>query len=392
MLEPFASGVTTAVISIITELSDMRHMVIHGARNWVEDSAAVKKRFPPGVAFVEWHSAGREISLSGDFRALRELAGILQRLAPRGYTRSADGERADPVVVHLHSSKAGFLGRLACRLLGIRSVIYTPHCGAFLRTDIGPAKRKLYRFFEGFGGRLGGRVVGCGPSEGELYKKLGRNTTFVSNGVAPRPPRAPGPGSADLPGKRSLVSFTGIASFQKDPALFSAIARIRAKDAGAAGFLFYWIGEGPLEKELDRSVVTVTGWKSSGEVEKLLDRTAVYLSCSAWEGLPYGVLEAMNASCALLLRNVPGNRDLVVPGENGWLFDSAEEGAERLAAMLGDRTLPERMGKRSREILEKGFTLKRMGEGYRAVYGEALAGTGSKVPDQARGRGGIYGI
>lgn len=394
MLEPFASGVTTAVISIITELSDMRHIVIHGARNQVEDSAAVKKRFPPGVAFVEWRSAGREISPSGDFRALRELAGILRRLAPRGYTRPADGEQAEPVVVHLHSSKAGFLGRLACRLLGIRSVIYTPHCGAFLRTDIGPAKRNLYRFLEGFGGRLGGRVVGCGPSEGELYKKLGRNTTFVSNGVAPRPSRTGDPGSADPPGwrRRSLAGFTGIASFQKDPALFSAIARTCKKDAGAAGFLFYWIGDGPLEKELDRSVVTVTGWKSSGEVEKLLDRTAVYLSCSAWEGLPYGVLEAMNVSCALLLRNVPGNRDLVVPGENGWLFDSAEEGAKRLTAMLGDGELLERMGKRSREILEKGFTLKRMGEGYRAVYGEALSGTRSGAPDQIRGGDGIYRI
>jgi glycosyltransferase involved in cell wall biosynthesis len=291
------------------------------------------------------------------------------------------------VVVHLHSSKAGFLGRLACRLRGIRSVIYTPHCGAFLRTDIGPAKRNLYRFFERIGGSLGGRVVGCGPSEGELYKKLGRNTTFVSNGVAPR---ARSPGAAGPPdrGERSLVSFTGIASFQKDPALFSAVAGACKKEA--PGFLFYWIGDGPLAKELDRSSVVLTGWKSSGGVEKLLDRTAVYLSCSAWEGLPYGVLEAMNASCALLLRNVPGNRDLVVPGENGWLFDSAEEGAERLRAMLGDRTLLERMGKRSREILEKGFTLRSMGEGYRAVYEEALSGAASKkAVDQTRGRGGI---
>jgi glycosyltransferase involved in cell wall biosynthesis len=397
VLEPFASGVTTAVISIITELSDLRHIVIHGARNWVEDSGAVKKRFPPGVDFVEWKSAGREISLPGDFRALRELLSLLKPYAPgnaagrsRGYP-AAEVKTAEPVVVHLHSSKAGFLGRLACRLLGIRSVIYTPHCGAFLRTDIGPAKRKLYRFLEWIGGWLGGRVVGCGPSEGELYKKLGRNTTFVANGVTPRPPRT---GSAGASGRaeRSLVGFTGIASFQKDPALFSAVARICKSDAGAAGFLFYWIGDGPLEKELDRSVVTVTGWKGSGEVEKLLERTAVYLSCSAWEGLPYGALEAMNASCALLLRNVPGHRDLVAPGENGWLFDSAEEAAERLAAMLGGGALLERMGKRSREILESGFTLKRMGEGYRAVYAEAVSGAASKrraAPDKTRGRGRI---
>jgi glycosyltransferase involved in cell wall biosynthesis len=106
-------------------------------------------------------------------------------------------------------------------------------------------------------------------------------------------------------------------------------------------------------------------------VEALLKKTAVYLSCSAWEGLPYGVLEAMNASCALLLRNVPGNRELVIPGENGWLFDSRQEAAERLLAMLKDRTLLASMGKRSREILEQGYTQKHMGEGYRKIYAEA---------------------
>jgi glycosyltransferase involved in cell wall biosynthesis len=148
--------------------------------------------------------------------------------------------------------------------------------------------------------------------------------------------------------------------------------------------MFYWVGDGPLEKELDRSAVTVTGWKTPGEVEKLLERTAVYFSCSAWEGLPYGVLEAMNASCALFLRNVPGNRDLVIPGENGWLFDSAEEAAGRLTAMLGDRALLARMGKRSREILESGFTLKRMGEGYRAVYEEAASASTRRAPKQTR--------
>jgi glycosyltransferase involved in cell wall biosynthesis len=271
-------------------------------------------------------------------------------------------------VVHLHSSKAGFLGRLACRILEFKPVIYTPHCASFLRTDIGPGKRRIYRFLEGLGGLFGGRVVGCGPSEGELYRKLGKNTAFVSNGVDP------GKGSSHRPGQRTLISFAGIASLQKDPALFNAIAALCAEEARKRGFSFCWIGGGPLEGELDRNLLSLTGWKDPGELEELLEKTAVYLSCSAWEGLPYGVLEGMKASCPLLLRNVPGNRDLVVPGENGWLFDSPEEGAGRLASMLEDRAGLAAMGKRSREILEKGFTLTQMGEGYRRVYAQAAAG------------------
>jgi len=358
VLEPFATGVTTAVSSITKELSDFTHIVIHGSRNWTETTEKVKQRFPPEVSFVEWKNACREISAVKDWKALRELTAILKPY-----------KKWDQVVVHLHSSKAGFLGRLACRVLGIKAVIYTPHCGAFLRTDIGFLKRKLYRFFEWLGGCFGGRVVGCGRSEGEIYKKLGKNTTYVSNGVAIE--REKGKGKREKR-SRDLIAFTGIASFQKDPALWNAVAAACAGPAREAGFSFYWIGDGPLAGELKRDCVVLTGWKTAEEVEELLEKTAVYFSASTWEGLPYGVLEAMGFGCALLLRNIPGNRELVIPGENGWLFNTREEAAERLTVMMKNRAALSAMGKRSRQIAEQSFSLKQMGEGYRKIYSDCV--------------------
>jgi len=370
VLEPFASGVTTAVSSIAGELPDFTHIIIHGSRNWTESAEKVKERFPAGVAFVEWKSAVREISLVKDWKALWELVRLLKPYTPKNVKK-----KNQTAVVHLHSSKAGFLGRLACRILGIKAVIYTPHCGAFLRTDISSLKQKVYRFFEWLGGCFGGRVVGCGPSEGELYKKLGKNTTYVSNGVKLKEET-----DANSTGKekqsyfvqRCLVAFTGIASFQKDPALWSAVAAACNSVAKQEGFSFCWVGDGPLAGELDRECVDLSGWKTAKEVEDLLEKTAVYFSASAWEGLPYGVLEAMNCGCALLLRNVPGNRELVVSGENGWLFDTREEAVSRLTAMLKDREELSLMGKRSREILEQGYSSKQMGDRYRRIY-NALA-------------------
>jgi len=361
VLEPFASGVTTAVSSIAGELQDFTHIVIHGSRNWTESAEKVKERFPAGVAFVEWKSAVREISLVKDWKALWELIALLKPYTPKNLKK-----KNQTAVVHLHSSKAGFLGRLACRVLGIKSVIYTPHCGAFLRTDISLLKRKLYRFFEWLGGCFGGRVVGCGPSEGELYKKLGKNTTYVSNGVKLKETKS-------AQNNRNLIAFTGIASFQKDPALWSAVAAACNSVAKQEGFSFCWVGDGPLVGELDRDYVDLSGWKTAKEVENLLGKTAVYFSASAWEGLPYGVLEAMNSGCALLLRNVPGNRELVVPGKNGWLFDTREEAESRLTAMLKDREELSLMGKRSREILEQGYSSKQMGDGYRRIYNALTA-------------------
>jgi len=357
VLEPFASGVTTAVCAITGELPDFVHIVVHGQRNWTEESQQaavekVKQRFPPSVSFIEWKNATREINLINDFKALNELVTILKPF------------KKEKIVVHLHSSKAGFLGRVACNILGIKTVIYTPHCGAFLRTDVSKFKRRQYRFFEQFGSCFGGRIVGCGPSEGMLYKKLGKNTTFVSNGVNIKK-------GIKADNERKLICFTGIASTQKDTAFWNAIAKACAQNAQKEGFSFCWIGDGPLASEIDQTIIQLTGWKTPDEVEEYLSKTAIYLSTSAWEGLPYGVLEAMNFGCALLLRDVPGNRELVVTGENGRLFDTKEEAIYRLNSMMKNKSHLLDMGKKSKDVLEKNYSIRQMGEGYRKVYIDA---------------------
>ena len=359
VLEPFATGVSTAVVSIARELPEFTHIVIHGSRNWTESTEKVKKRFPPGTVFVEWKHAGREINMIKDLKALRELMLILRPYSGRGEKKDKDR------FVHLHSSKAGFLGRLACRLLGIKEVIYTPHCGAFVRTDISKLTRNLYYFFEWLASCFGGRVVGCGASEAEIYRKLGKNTTYVSNGVKIRNDKS---GMRNEEKDRDLITFTGLATLQKDPVFWSKVAYACADEAKKEGFSFCWVGDGPDAEVLKKEGIILTGWKSEGEVEKLLEESIIFFSAAAWEGLPYGVLEGMSSGCALVLRNVPGNRDLVIEGENGRLFNTEEEAIKIFKEILKDRKMLYAMGKRSREIAEKSFSLKQMGEGYRQIY------------------------
>ena len=350
ILEPFASGVATAVSAIICELSDFEHIVIHGCRNWTENTENVKKRFPANVSFIEWKYVDRNINLIKDWKALKELKTILKAYI----------HKKIPFVVHLHSSKAGFLGRYACCLLGIKTVIYTPHGGAFLRTDISLLKRKFFYFLEWLGSCFGGMVVGCGPSEGMLYKKMKKNTTYVSNGVAPK--------KENNTTDRNLITFVGIASQQKAPDFWNVVTSVSAEFAKDKGFSFTWVGDGPKANELTCKHINLTGWASAKEVEELLEKTSIYFSTSAWEGLPFGVLEAMNCGCALLLRDVPGHRELVIPGENGWLFKTEKEAEEYLNMMVKDRSLLSAMGKRSLEIIQQQYTLEQMGNGYKQIY------------------------
>jgi glycosyltransferase involved in cell wall biosynthesis len=348
VLEPFVSGVSAAVISITEQLPEMKHIVVHGSRVLVDSVENMRSRFPRQTEFVEWKSAGREIHLFQDLKALKELIAIL-----RPYANAE-------AVIHLLSSKAGFLGRAACALAGIPRVIYTPHCASFLRADIGFFKRRFFRFLERVGGAFGGKVVGCGKSEALLYSSLGRGASWVSNGVRisafskdPRPP---------------FVSFSGLISAQKDPALFNELA------LAFAGQPFCWIGDGPLRDKLGAQNIRVTGWADSAAVKRWLEKTQIYLSASAWEGLPFGALEAMNGSCALLLRDVPGNRDLVISGENGYLFREKEEGIALLKTMLEDPEKTAAMGRKSREIAEREYSVEKMGAGYRNIYAATREG------------------
>jgi glycosyltransferase involved in cell wall biosynthesis len=206
-------------------------------------------------------------------------------------------------------------------------------------------------------------VVGCGPSEAALYSGLGKPALWIANGV-PITPLHKGPGS-------DLIVFTGIATAQKDPAFFNRVAEALSGVKEAA---FCWVGDGPLRDSLCSGNIKVSGWQDRKTVDDYLSRALVYFSTSAWEGLPYGVLEAMNAACALLLRNVPGNRELVIPGENGCLFDTEEEAAALLAEMLKNRQKTLDMGARSRLLAESRYSAVLMGEKYRNLYNTVIAG------------------
>jgi glycosyltransferase involved in cell wall biosynthesis len=355
VVEPFASGVITAIVSITRELNNVNHIVVHGSRSWVDSGDKVRKKFPPDVHFIPWPHAGREISLCGDLLALVSLLEILRSLKTPG------------AVIHLHSSKAGFLGRLACCLLGIRRVIYTPHGASFIRLDVSPLKRALFKAFERLGGSFSGVVVGCGPEEGALYGKIGP-ALWVANGV-----NTDGPSN---PEKKRPVCFAGIANRQKNPVLFNEIAR------AFHGTDFVWAGDGMLKDRLCSPNITVTGWLAPEEVRKILDSSLVYLSCSDWEGLPYGVLEAMTSSCVLLLKNAPGSRDLVEPGKNGWLFGDLEEAVFLLGKLLADPEKSAAMGRESLRIAHARFSVKEMGEKYYRIY-QALLDEKSGSPRRA---------
>jgi glycosyltransferase involved in cell wall biosynthesis len=327
--ECLATG-TLQVLRVLTRVLHHRGVeqtVLYSRKPETPDN--VLKLFDPAIRFVEVEPArgthGRFIvDLS---RKLRQEV--------RGWR---------PQLVHLHSSKAGFVGRLALRgLEAMPKVLYSPHGLSFL-DDAKPLKSLVFRRLEQFADVPFCKAVGCGRGEAELLEALyGRSAALLENPVdeaffglqrEPQPTR--------------LVVTAGRICRQKAPETFAAIARaVRSRDPSVR---MVWIGDGEPQgrASLLQSGCEVTGWKSRDEVMAWVAKADVYLQTSRWEGLPISVIQAMAAATPCVVTDVVGNRDAVTDGETGFVASDIARLAERVSLLLEDAELRARLGRAAR--------------------------------------------
>lgn len=350
VVEPFASGVVTFVKSLVVNLPNDYHIVVHGERPEVMERAEVKKLFPPQqVRFIHWRSAQRGLHLVKDFKALIELKSILKRF------RNVDA-------VHLHSSKSGFLGRLVCMWLGIKHVIYTPNGAPFLARD-SRIKQLLYKQLELIGNSFGGKVVCVSASEAEAYRQLGIDATYINNGTNVSVLK-----SSFEPLTQTntfVIAFSGRIQSQKNPKRFNEIAEYFLPYPQVE---FVWIGDGADRKYLTSANIRVTGWIPENDVKKELAKASLYLSTADYEGLSFAVLDAMALGKPLILSNCTGNKDIIRYGVNGDLYDSIAQACTQILYYINNPFMLEAMGAYSKNLCATDFNAATSAGSYRIAY------------------------
>lgn len=118
---------------------------------------------------------------------------------------------------------------------------------------------------------------------------------------------------------------------QKQPLLFvAAAAAVRAQ---VPHVRFMLIGDGPLRGEVE-AAVAAAGLRECcalmherHDVPELLRQADVFWLTSQWEGLPNVVLEAMASGLPVIVTDVGGARELVRPGEDGFLIHAGDRDA-----------------------------------------------------------------
>lgn len=279
--------------------------------------------------------------------------------------------RERPDVVHAESSKAGVLARAAAWLAGVPRVYYSPHGYGFLQTDAGPLKRRFYWWVEKAFSWIG-EIVACSSGEVELARALSwgapvhqvRNLFALEEAV-------PAPAPAD----GVTVGAVGRLTPARNPEAFLRLAA--ALSASRPQTRFVWIGGGELEAEVRAEAarlglggrLEVTGHLPRAELLRRFAGLDVFVHFSRWEGgAPIAMHEAMALGKPVLASDIAGNRDLVVPGVNGYLVRDEDELRRRAEELAASPELRERLGRGAREHLAREVSVERTMEALQGLY------------------------
>jgi glycosyltransferase involved in cell wall biosynthesis len=348
--EAFGGG----VLSMLTQLSNraaaagVNVTILHSIRQ--ETPNNFSKLFHPAVKLT-YVNMTREVSVKEDVSSLWNLVRKLKE--------------CNPSVVHLHSSKAGVLGRAAARIAAPRAkVLYSPHGLAFLRRDVSAAKQFAYLSFERIAARMGGTIVACSPGElREIETKMhARKTRMIENGVnvmeiLPRATQDP---------SQVLVGMSGRASYQKNHEAFAKLAT----DLRGPAVKFLWIGGDQKEVPADtpEGAVSCSGWVTRQRALELTSQLDVYVQTSRWEGMPIALIEAQVAGIPAVVTDVVGNRDVVVHGVTGFVASTEAEMEQYVAQLRDDPALRARMGAAARKSASARFSMDAIFRQWLSVY------------------------
>jgi glycosyltransferase involved in cell wall biosynthesis len=286
-----------------------------------------------------------------------------------------------PDIVHLHSSFAGFLGRVSA-LFSLPSTVflYSPHCISFIRQDIGRAKRYCFTALEWLACVKDCTYVGCSESECTAIRRyLNRHAVLIENAAdravtvheGSRPDR---PRSTVI---RQIVTVGGIRA-QKNPQLFAQIARSFKQP----GVEFVWIGDGEsaLRKVLEEAGVRVTGWLARADVLDAVAQADIYLSTAAWEGMPISLIEAMTLGTPVVASNCPGNIDTVRHDSTGVIYQTGAEAVTLLNRLMSDEVFRNTLTREARREARERFSEDRFYNNVALLYSTQLKGVRQRQP------------
>lgn len=334
---------------------------------WVERAMAIKDL---EIIFV--NELTRPIHIVYDIIAFWKIYRILKK------------KRYD--IVHTHSSKPGFLGRIAAKLAGTSIIIHTIH-GFPFHDFMNPLAKSIFIRIERFLSALSDKLITVAilNLEKAISLKIAERSKFenIYSGIDFSQFDIP----IDIQQKRrelgvlkgeKIVGMVGRLSKQKAPLDFVLAIPEVLKSTNNVRFVV--VGDGELrEKTLKLakqlnvdSKLMVLGFRD--DVPELLHTFDVFVLTSLWEGLGRSLTEAMYTGRPVVATAVEGVPELVQDGETGILVPPKDVAAisKAIVTILSDNKTAMKLGQAARQRITESFRIEKMIRNLEKVYEELL--------------------
>lgn len=288
-------------------------------------------------------------------------------------------------IVHTHSAKAGFLGRLAAYIANVPCVVHTVHGWPF-NDFMNPVKAFVFRLAETISAFWCKRMLMvCELNRQEALDlsiaPANKMTTVYSgidfsriDAINRTMARIEIQKRHNIDPDNMIVGVLARLFPQKAPHIFVETAEKILKIRKNVTFIF--VGDGPLkeeteelikEKGLEKSII-LAGWRH--DVDNYLGSFDVFLLTSLWEGLGRAITEAAYSGVPMVASKVNGVPEIVRDNETGFLFEprNTDHAAELVLKLLEDNKLRQKLGSSSRDKIAKQFDIKVMVDSIEKIY------------------------
>jgi glycosyltransferase involved in cell wall biosynthesis len=311
---------------------------------------------------------GRRVSLSGDMKAFLTLVKEIRSFKPH--------------VIHTHTAKAGFLGRIASIVSFQPSIrVHTFH-GHLLNGYFGTFKRSLVVFAEKILAIFTHQLLAVGDKVRQdlLAAGIGESNKFA---LMP-----PGLEIGQLPNKSDALKFYGLPTQTLQCAFIGRVTQIKRPDRfldvvseikkRGVAIEFLIAGDGKLLENCRARVsreelpIKFLGWQS--DIENVLSAADMVVLTSDNEGTPLSLIQAGMAGLPVITTRVGSVPEVVLDGVTGIItsFD-VQEIADAIEKLAGSRDLRDQMGSAAPTFTMANFGVNRLVRDHEQLYKKLIA-------------------
>ncbi len=327
------------------------------------DEADYLENVGSGIKVIRIAGFGRRVSFGGDIKAFVSLVREIRNFKPN--------------VIHTHTAKAGFLGRIASIISLQPSIrVHTFH-GHLLNGYFGKFRRSLVVLAEKVLAIFTDELLAVGEKVRQdlLDAGVGKLEKF---GIM-----LPGLEIGKLPSKKESQESLGIFSSKLQCAFIGRVTQIKRPDrfldvtsevkSRAIEVEFFMAGDGELLDACQERVaredlpIKILGWQS--DIEKVLSAADVVILTSDNEGTPLSLIQAGMAGLPVVSTNVGSVSEIVLDGTTGIIAGSnVTEIVDAVEKLVNSAVLRLQLGSAAKAFTLANFGVERLVLDHELLY------------------------